>query len=256
MLGSWAPLVSIDLAGGSCRAQVRTTEKIDGDFAVALLADELQAEELAARRRAVVELPWAWLRQVHGAEVVEVTAENVSEVCGREADALVTRDVGVALAIHTADCVPVTMVSTNGVLGVAHAGWRGLTAGVLDATVAAMGELGADFENMQVIIGPHIGVECYEFGPDLIDQLTQRLVSPTGLGGPLRGVTSSGSIGLDMGRATLAAFLAATASLPVTAMPYARSFCCTACEGDRFFSHRARTEAGRIATVAWLEPNA
>jgi len=237
------------MADGNHRAQVRTTDKTDGDFAISL-----PPEMLAARRRAVVDLPWAWLRQVHGADVVEVTAQNISEVCGREADALVTRAPGVALVIHTADCVPVTLVSSNGVLGVAHAGWRGLAAGVLDATVASMVALGADLDDTQVFIGPGIGVECYEFSDDLIDQLTDRLVAPTGPGGPLRGVTSSGSNGLDMGRATLAALSKATESLAVVSVPFVRSLWCTACDVDRYFSHRARAETGRMATVAWIEP--
>lgn len=246
---------TIELPGAGARVRFRTTEKADGDFAVAL-----SAPELAARRAAVVDLPWVWLRQVHGADVVTVTAANAGEVSGTEADALVTREPGVALAIHTADCVPVLLVSANGVLGVAHAGWQGIAVGVLQATLGAMVGLGASVDGMQVVLGPHIGPECYEFGLDLLAQLDEQLAAPTGLPGSVRGTTRGGAPALDLHRAVTAALGNALGAppggaedgVPTTAVP--RAPACTACEADRFFSHRARAEAGRMATVAWLEP--
>ena len=137
----------------------RTTTRPDGDFAI-----DGEPVGLEARRRAVADHPWVWLRQVHGAEVVVVTADNVGEVTGLEADALVTAEPDLVLAVQTADCVPVVFSSDVGVIGVAHAGWRGLEAGVIERTVEAMRDLGAD--SPSAVIGPHIHGDCYEFGAD------------------------------------------------------------------------------------------
>ena len=79
------------------------------------------------------------IRQVHGGRVVVVEDPAAAGArAGTEADALVTAAPGVALAVHTADCAPVALVSPEGVLGVAHAGWKGLEAGVIPAVAAAM----------------------------------------------------------------------------------------------------------------------
>ena len=96
--------------------------------------------DVEARRRAVVDLPWTWLRQVHGAEVVRVAGPG--DAAGATADAAVTAAPGCALAVLTADCAPVALASAEGVIGVAHAGWRGVAAGVLEATVAEMRDAG------------------------------------------------------------------------------------------------------------------
>src|SRR3954470_18110368 len=77
-----------------------------------------------------------WLRQVHGSTVVTVT--HPGEHAGAEADAAITRAPNAKLAVRTADCVPIVLEG-DGVIGVVHAGWRGLAAGIVRATVAAMG---------------------------------------------------------------------------------------------------------------------
>ena len=130
---------------------------------------------VAANRAALIdhlELPQAphWLRQVHGNEVVRVTAGSAQEV--HEADAAVTSDAGVVLAILTADCLPVLFAGKGGArIGAAHAGWRGLAAGVLEATVAAMGD-----SPDQVIawLGPAIGAKSYEIGAEVRDTFVTR----------------------------------------------------------------------------------
>lgn len=84
-----------------------------------------------------------------------------------EADALVTRRAGLVLAITTADCVPVLFADPEaGVVGAAHAGWRGAVSGVLDATVAAMEPLGAKRGRIVAAIGPAIEQRSYEVGPE------------------------------------------------------------------------------------------
>jgi YfiH family protein len=134
---------------------------------------------LANRRRVATVLglaghPWALARQVHGATVLRVEAGRLGQgppegkpVVG-EADGLVTADPGVVLAVLTADCAPVLLADpVAGVVGAVHAGWRGLAAGVVEAGVAAMAELGADPGAMVGLVGPAVGGCCYEIGPEV-----------------------------------------------------------------------------------------
>ena len=109
------------------------------------------------------------VRQVHGIDVVTVTAPWLAGQ-GPDADALVTAAPGIALGVITADCAPVLLChAAAGVIGAAHAGWRGAAAGVLEAVVAAMVALGADASGINAVIGPCIGPASYEVGPDLRD---------------------------------------------------------------------------------------
>lgn len=114
------------------------------------------------------------LKQVHGVEVATVdTAWD--EGAGPKADALVSRQPGLALGIITADCAPVLFQGDNGAVGAAHAGWRGAYAGVLEATVCALRDLGA--HKIQAAIGPCIHQASYEVGDELKAQLQAE--SPT-----------------------------------------------------------------------------
>ncbi|TWB35842.1 peptidoglycan editing factor PgeF [Nitrospirillum pindoramense] len=104
--------------------------------------------------------------QVHSPTVVTVEQPWAREDAP-QADALVTRQRGIALGILTADCVPVLFAdSTAGVVGAAHAGWKGAFTGVLEATVQAMAALGADPARIVAGVGPHIGADSYEVGPE------------------------------------------------------------------------------------------
>lgn len=105
--------------------------------------------------------------QVHSPDVITVDAPLET---APEADAMVTATPGVALAILTADCQPVLFADAqSGVIGAAHAGWRGALEGVLEATVDAMEALGATRDNITAVIGPSISQAAYEVGPDFID---------------------------------------------------------------------------------------
>jgi hypothetical protein len=110
------------------------------------------------------------LKQVHGDGVVTVR-EPWAEGAGPAADALVTNVPGLALGVITADCAPVLFCG-DGVVGAAHAGWRGALAGVLEATVMAMHKLGA--QEIHAVIGPCIGQASYEVGADMRDALLAR----------------------------------------------------------------------------------
>ena len=140
------------------------TDRRHGDLMV-----RVDAPVLAARRAAIVDRPWSWLRQVHGADVLTVAAPG--EFAGTEADAAVTAAPGAVLAVQTADCAPV-LFTGPGVIGVAHAGWRGLTAGVLEATAQAMAALGG--APQRAVLGPCIRARCYEFGGADIDVVAER----------------------------------------------------------------------------------
>ncbi|MBO1325211.1 peptidoglycan editing factor PgeF [Acetobacter sp. TBRC 12305] len=105
--------------------------------------------------------------QVHGANVI--TAEQPwAPGAGAQADALVTTRPDLALGVITADCAPVLFSTSDGtVVGAAHAGWRGALAGVLEATLAAMGHLGATATDIKAVVGPCIAQESYETGADM-----------------------------------------------------------------------------------------
>lgn len=107
------------------------------------------------------------VHQIHSPDVVTVTGPLVA---GQRADALVTRLPGLALSVLTADCQPVLFADHEaGVIGAAHAGWRGTLSGVLDQTVAAMERLGAERSRISAIIGPTISQRAYEVGPEFMD---------------------------------------------------------------------------------------
>lgn len=137
-------------------------------------ADDPQAvaENRARAARALGAAPAAlrMVRQVHGARVAHIT-DHAAPDAADEADAMVTAHPGVALGIVTADCAPVLFVDRRRrVVGAAHAGWRGACAGVLEATVAAMRDLGA--AAIEAAIGPCIHQQSYEVRVDLRDAVT------------------------------------------------------------------------------------
>jgi len=111
------------------------------------------------------------LHQVHSADVFHATERLVGP--RPKADALVTAEPGLALAVLTADCQPVLFAdAAAGVIGAAHAGWRGAKAGLLEATVDAMQRLGAERGRIRAVIGPSISQRAYEVGPELFEGFT------------------------------------------------------------------------------------
>lgn len=109
------------------------------------------------------------VHQVHSARVETVMAPTAAPL--PEADALVTATPGLALSILTADCQPVLFADrANGVIGAAHAGWKGALDGVLEATLDAMEALGAQREAITAVIGPTISQRAYEVGPEFVER--------------------------------------------------------------------------------------
>lgn len=132
-----------------------------------------QAEIVAINRTRVAEAmgvapdALVTVNQVHSPDVVTVTGPLADRP---RADAMVTATPGLALAVLTADCQPVLFADAQaGVIGAAHAGWRGALDGVLEATVAAMEALGARREAISAVIGPCISQAAYEVGPEFLD---------------------------------------------------------------------------------------
>jgi polyphenol oxidase len=133
-----------------------------------------QTEAVAINRARVAEAmglgPEAMVtvHQVHSARALAVSAPLAIRP---EADALVTATPGLLLAVLTADCQPVLFADPEaGVIGAAHAGWRGAVDGVLEATIEAMEGLGADRSRITAVIGPTISQAAYEVGPEFLDR--------------------------------------------------------------------------------------
>jgi YfiH family protein len=176
--------------------------------------------------------PVAWARQVHGARVLAAAPGN----CG-EGDGLVARDRAVALGIVTADCVPVLLAGPRGIAA-AHAGWRGIVAGVVAATLA---ELGGSPAECRAWIGPAIGPCCYETGPEVAEQLAAAshpaVVSPGPAGRPH----------VDLRRAVRRQLESAGVRHIEVLAP------CTRCAADRLHSYRRDGRGGgRNHAFIWL----
>ena len=107
------------------------------------------------------------VHQFHSTDVLTVADQRWSSPGAPKADAMVTDRPGVVLGVLAADCAPVLFADGRaGVIGAAHAGWKGALGGVVDTTIAAMERLGARREHIQAAIGPCIGRESYEVGPE------------------------------------------------------------------------------------------
>ena len=181
--------------------------------------------------------PGTWLRQVHGAGVVVVDAPG--QHAGAEADAAVTTTPGCTLAVRTADCAPVALLSDGGV-GIVHAGWRGLLLGVVEAAVDRLADLGVAPGGVRAEVGPCIRAGCYEFGGDGRHDLAARY------GDGVLATTVWGTPSLDLVAGVRAALEeAGVASVAVVGG-------CTACD-TTWYSHRARAEAARQASFVWLQ---
>jgi YfiH family protein len=178
--------------------------------------------------------PWTWLHQVHGAEVVVVSTPG--EHAGAPADGAVTATPGCALVVRSADCAPVVLLGRRAI-GVLHAGWKGLEAGIVGRTVAALRAL--DDGPVAAQLGPCIRPGCYEFGGPELDRLVGRF------GNEVRSTTAWGTPALDLP----AAVAAALREVGVEALQDQAG--CTACD-RRWYSHRARGELERVATVGWI----
>jgi YfiH family protein len=191
----------------------------------------------------------AWISQVHGIAVVDAASVQPGQPV-RVADASIATSPGVVCAVMTADCLPVLFADLAGtVVGAAHAGWRGLAAGVLGETVAAMRAAGAG--ELTAWLGPAIGPARFEVGPEVLDAF-------------LAGARCDAEIGQV--RAAFTPFEGRPGKYLADMNALARSLLardgvtrvwggdhCTATETDRFYSYRRDGVSGRQASLVWLK---
>jgi YfiH family protein len=209
------------------------------------VADAPQAVAENRRRVATAfDLPGepAWLTQVHGAEVVRLGAQLPEQLT---ADAAVTNQPGRVCAIQVADCLPVLFAARDGsVVGAAHAGWRGLAAGVLEGTIAALGVAPGQ---LRAWIGPGIGAANFEVGAEVRDRLL-------GAAGPA-GAAQAEAAFVANARGRWQCDLAALARQRLTACGLSAIHgggWCTFSDAERFFSFRRDGRTGRMAALIWL----
>ena len=208
------------------------------------------APERVARNRELltreVGRPIRWLEQVHGTRVVEAAAgaaDREPAAAPVAADAQVTCDAGIALGVLVADCLPVLLADrAGGIVGVAHAGWRGLAGGVLENTVDLMrsragGELIA-------WLGPCIGRDAFEVGDDVLAAFT---AWDAAAAGHFRPGARAGKWWADLPA------LARQRLQRLGVQKVHGADLCTVSDRARFWSYRRDGECGRMAGVIWLQ---
>ena len=210
-----------------------------------------QADVVAINRARVadaMDVPLESLATVHQTHSAEVhIVEGPPDTPKPKADAMVSNTPGVALGILTADCQPVLFADHNaGVIGAAHAGWRGALDGVLDATVDAMVELGATHDGISAVIGPSISQRAYEVGPEFLDAFMTA--------DPQNARFFANGTG-DRYQFDLPAFGLHTLRQAGVSAEWTRH--CTYSDADRFFSYRRAThekeaDYGRLMSVIRL----
>ncbi|MFL0579392.1 peptidoglycan editing factor PgeF [Dietzia sp. 179-F 9C3 NHS] len=179
-----------------------------------------------------------WMDQVHGTRIARVHGPTGGAVPAT--DGLVTDRPGLALAVLTADCVPVLAADEEaGVIGAAHAGRVGAAAGIVPALIGAMGSLGALPDRITVLLGPAADGRHYELPEDLAAEVEAALPGS-------RTSTVAGTAGVDI-RAGLTRQLAGLGVSRVSADPR-----CTIAD-DTLFSYRRQGRTGRQASVIWRQ---
>jgi YfiH family protein len=198
---------------------------------------DVQANRARLRERLQLPASPLWLRQVHSTRVVDAASTALPV----EADAAFAARTGVICAVLTADCLPVLLCDTNGTrVAAAHAGWRGLAAGVLEQAVAALQAPGAE---LLAWLGPAIGAEAYVVGDEVREVFLDHAAEARDAFHPV----ASGGWHADLYQLARQR-LAASGVRAV----YGGGFC-TFTEQRRFFSYRRDGVTGRMASLIWLE---
>lgn len=191
-------------------------------------------------------VPPPWLRQVHGNRVVVLGSGDFA--AGEpQADAIVSRTPGTVCAVRTADCLPVLLCARDGSeIAAVHAGWRGLAAGIVDATVEA---LAARPEELLAWLGPAIAAPAFEVGDEVREAfLAAGFDCAPYFSGNARGRWQADLFGLAAAR---------LAALGIGSIHGERL--CTFADAERFFSYRREGETGRLISFVYLAgrgPNA
>jgi polyphenol oxidase len=196
-----------------------------------------------------------WLTQVHGTTVLDAdaapapAAAMAADDAGASADAALTRQSGRVLVVQVADCLPVLLARRDGsAVAVAHAGWRGLAAGVVEAAVAALGVAG---EELHAWLGPAIGPAHFEVG----EEVRAAFCEPGGTsGGARRGEAAAAFVRNDRGRWQCdLRLLARQRLLQLGVRSIHGEPRCTYAEVDAFYSFRRDRATGRMAALIWLD---
>lgn len=236
--------------GGVSRGSWGLSQGRDGGLNLGLYCGD-QPEAVAENRRRLSALLPAdpqWLRQVHGVDVCCVASgkqggESQQEVC---ADASVTDIPGRVLAVLSADCLPVLLSDRSGRrIGAAHAGWRGLAAGVIENTVTAIQALPGEAEPLVAWLGPAIGPAAFEVG----EEVRQTFVDHDPLSAEcFRPAAQPGKWLADLFS------LARQRLAKVGITEVGGGGQCTVGDPERFFSHRRDRVTGRMASLIWIKP--
>jgi len=180
----------------------------------------------------------AWLKQVHGIDVVQASPDQVMQ-----ADASWSKTPGVACTIMTADCLPALFCNRQGTqVAAAHAGWRGLAAGVLEASVDSFAQAPSE---ILVWLGPAIGPQAFEVGPEVREAFMATHPETA------EAFVPSANAGKFLADIYLLARLRLAAH-GVTAV-YGGGL--STYNDERFFSYRRGARTGRFASLVWIDPN-
>lgn len=198
--------------------------------------DPLAVAENRRRLQALTGAQPAWLNQVHGTRVVKADPRSVVD-----ADASWTDAANIACTIMTADCLPVLFCDRSGNrVAAAHAGWRGLAGGILEATLAS---LQVAPEHVLVWLGPAIGPECFEVG----SEVREAFVSAHGEAG------HAFAPGRSEGKFLADIYQLARIRLAAAGVTSVHGGgWCTLCD-PRFYSYRRAARTGRFASLIWLQ---
>lgn len=209
--------------------------------------DPLAVAQNQRRLAAAIDASPVYLNQVHGANVVRLTAADLAQDAPtHNADGAVTTEPGIACAVQVADCLPVLFAAPGGrAVGAAHAGWRGLAAGVLEATLAQVCEAAQCAPGeVQVWRGACIGPAQFEVGPDVLVAFG---LSPQANDSPRFVAKAAGKWLADL--PALARDQLQAAGVRVVGGGQG----CTVTERSRFFSFRRDRITGRMAALVWIE---
>ncbi len=200
--------------------------------------DPAAVAENRARLRACLPAEPFWLNQVHGIGVQE-TCTDAPDV-PPDADAGFTRQPGVVCAVMTADCLPVLMTDRSGsVVAAAHAGWRGLCNGIIEATIARMAVPASD---ILAWLGPAIGPDAFEVGPEVRGAFMAHDLA-----------AASAFAAIPDGKYLADIYLLARQRLNACGVTEVHGGdACTVTERERYFSYRRDGRTGRMASLIWL----
>lgn len=199
----------------------------------------------------------AWLKQIHGAEVVDASDVLARARAGApivEADASVTSEAGTICVVMIADCMPVLLCDVGGrAVGAAHAGWRGLAAGVVEKTAQRVAELaGVPTDSLHAYLGPSIGPDAFEVGADVRDAFMN---GADGVDGAQRQATANAFVPRADAPGKYLADLPALARLRLQRLGVTQisgGDTCTVAQRERFYSYRRDRVTGRMAAMIWL----